>query len=189
MKQKLQFSNPQKAIFFDRDGVINSLVKREDGRLTSPWHTSEFRFLPHVLESFLVVRNKGFKTFIVTNQPGVEDGEMSKENLSEINSMLSEWLMVDDIQCALVKNAPDYKPNNGMIENNITKFNIDRSKSYIIGDRWKDIVPGHKSRITTIYVGNEKDYTPTEEYKHIKPDYYCKNILDACNLIMELDNV
>lgn len=189
MTKKSPSDSQPKAIFFDRDGVINSLVKRENGKLTSPWHKSEFKFLPFVLESFLMAKKNGFMTFIVTNQPGVEDGDMSVENLYEINAMLSEWLMVDDIQCALEKNSIEYKPNNGMIEKTIARFNIDRSKSYIIGDRWKDIVPGHNSKLTTLYVGKEKDYKPTEEYKHIKPNYYCKNILDACNLIMELDNV
>lgn len=177
-----------KAIFFDRDGVINSLVKRKDGRLTSPWYIGEFKFLPHVFESFKLVRDNGFKTFIVTNQPGVLDGEMSIESLNDINSMLLEWLFVDDIECALDKNSNSYKPNNGMIERAVKQYNIERNKSYIIGDRWKDIVPGYNSGLTTIYVGKEKDYTPSEEYKHIKPDYYCKDILDACKLIMEIDN-
>lgn len=177
-----------KAVFFDRDGVINTLVKRKDGRLTSPWHASEFVFLPYVLESFMMVRQKGFKTFIVTNQPGIEDGDMNEDNLYEINMMLHEKLSIDEIDCALNKNSPDYKPNNGMIEKNIIRFNLDRSKSYIIGDRWKDIVPGYNSKITTIYIGDENNYNPVDKYKHIKPDYQCEDILEACKLIMELDN-
>lgn len=188
MIQNQMSITPAKAIFFDRDGVINSLVKRDDGRLTSPWYVNEFKFLPYVFESFKLVRDNGFKTFIVTNQPGVEDGDMKEENLYEINNMLVDWLMVDGIHCALTKNSSEYKPNNGMIEKTVSRFNIDRSKSYIIGDRWKDIVPGHNSGLTTIYVGNKKDYTPPEEYKHIKPDYFRENILEACKLIMEIDN-
>ena len=178
-------SRLQKAIFFDRDGVINSLLTRDDDRITSPWNINEFKFLPGVFEAVNIVQTMGYATFIVTNQPAIEDGNMTHEQLHEIHDMLSNWLSFDDIMYAHERNSDQYKPKNGMLENLIEKHGIDREKSYIIGDRWKDIVPGHLSGINTIYVGEIENYKPPEEYKDIKPNYYSKDIHDACLLIVE----
>lgn len=175
-----------KAVFLDRDGVINSLVKREDGRLTSPWNVKEFKLLPEVASSLLNFRREGFLTFIVTNQPGIEDGEMSEKDLKEIISYMREKLSFVDIRAATERNTIYYKPNNGMIENFIQHYNIAREKSFLIGDRWKDIVPGKNSGLTTILVG-DTEYDPPEEYKHVFPDKKAKDISEACYLIMESD--
>jgi histidinol-phosphate phosphatase family protein len=176
----------QKAVFLDRDGVINELVERADGSFTSPWLVEEFRFLPFVQQSVNLLKSLGFVTLIVTNQPGVQDGVMDKEQLDLINKMLKQWLRVDDIFCALDKDSNYYKPNNGMIEEFIEKYNIDRKNSYIIGDRWKDIVPGYNSKLTTIFVGAE--YVYPHEYYHIQPDYIAFDILEASYTIMEIEN-
>ena len=176
-----------RAVFFDKDGVINSLVDRPDGRRTSPWNVSELKLLPNVREAMMKVRKAGFLTFVVTNQPAIEDEEMTQEELDEIVTYLMFNLPIDDIQCAIERSSKYYKPNNGMIESFVKQFDLDRSKSYIIGDRWKDIVPGNHSKLTTILVGDEP-YTPSDEYKYIAPDHVMNDILDACNLIVELDN-
>jgi D-glycero-D-manno-heptose 1,7-bisphosphate phosphatase len=178
-----------RAVFFDKDGVINSLVDRPDGRRTSPWNVGELKLLPNVHEAMMKVRKAGYLTFIVTNQPGIEDEEMSQEELDEIVTYLMFNLPVNDIYCAIERSSKFYKPNTGMFEYFIKQHDIDRSKSYIIGDRWKDIVPGNDSGLTTILVGNEP-YTPDNKYggPRARPYYTRTDILDACNLIMELDN-
>jgi UDP-N-acetylmuramoyl-tripeptide--D-alanyl-D-alanine ligase len=175
-----------KAVFLDRDGVINELIERLDGSFTSPWLVEEFKFLPYVQQSINIIKSYGFMIFIVTNQPGVHDGYMDKSQLDLINKMLKQWLRVDDIYCALDKTSDYYKPNNGMLEHFIEKYNIDRENSYIIGDRWKDIVPGFNSKLNTIFVG--ADYVYPHEYYHIQPDYIVTDILDASCTIMEIEN-
>ena len=176
----------KRAVFFDRDGVINELVKRADGSLTSPWTVDEFKFLPYTKEAVKTVKDLGFMTFIVTNQPGVHDGDMDRSQLELINKMLKRWLNVDDILCAFDKTSDFYKPGNGMLEYFIKKYDIDRDGSYMIGDRWKDIVPGIKSKLQTIFVGNVYNYP--FEYKEYQPDYKAIDILDACCTIMEIEN-
>lgn len=172
------------AIFFDKDGVINPLVERENGNLTSPWKLKEFTYLPNVIESFYLLKNYNYFTFVITNQPGLSTGEMSIENWLEMMNNMYAWLRPDKILYEFDKNSERYKPNNLMLEELIKEFNIDRSKSFMIGDRWKDIVAGHKSSLNTILVGN------TEPYIHeIKPNYVVKDIKEACDLIMEIDNV
>lgn len=177
-------SRDRKAIFFDRDGVINSLIE-ENGEMTSPKTKKEFKFLPNVFGSIRKIQNNDYMTFIVTNQPGISEEKQTKENLAEINKMLLACLLVDGVFNATDKSTNLYKPENGMIEFFINHFNIDRKKSYIIGDRWKDIVPGFESGINTIFVGSE--YNPPDQYKDIKPNYYCADIFDACNFILEKD--
>lgn len=176
----------KRAVFFDRDGVINELVERADGNFTSPWVVDEFRFKPYIKEAVKTVKDIGFMTFVVTNQPGVHDGDMDRSQLDLINSMLKRWLGIDEVLYALDKTSDFYKPGNGMIEHLIEKFNIERDGSYLIGDRWKDIVPGHKSGLTTMFVGSK--YVYPFEFKEIQPDYICIDALEACATIMEIEN-
>lgn len=186
MIQSSLHSYHQKAVFFDRDGVINSLIE-QDGELTSPKTLSEFVFLPNVLFSIERVQSLGYKTFIVTNQPGISEGRQTWEQLNEITNMLLETLKVDGVYNSVDRASSTYKPSNEMLEYFIRRFNIDRAKSYIIGDRWKDIVPGYKSGINTIYVG-ERWSSPPNPYTDITPNYICSDILEACNCIVEIDN-
>ena len=173
-----------KAVFFDRDGVINELVERLDGSHTAPWTVDEFRFKPNAGAAIASINHK-FKTFVVTNQPDINDGNLKQSDLDIMSKMLTQWLHIDEVVCSTERNSDFYKPNNGMIEHLINKYNIDRNNSWLIGDRWKDIVAGHNSRIKTIFVGNV--YTYPVEYRNIYPDYECKDILDACKLIMKRD--
>ena len=176
-----------KAVFLDRDGVINPLIKRADGRLTSPWNVKEFEIYPDVRKSLIKFRTSGFMSFVVTNQPGIEDGDMTADDMKNILSYMREKLCFVEVHAATERNTIYYKPNNGMIEKYINQYNINRDKSFLIGDRWKDIVPGHNSGLTTILVG-DTEYAPPEEYKHINPDYRVKTIWEAYCIIMELDN-
>ena len=176
-----------KAVFLDRDGVINPLIERENKRLTSPWNVKEFNILPDVSKTLVNLRKNGFMSFIVTNQPGIADGDMTQQNLDNIVFYMREKLCFNEIHAATDKNTIYYKPNNGTLERFINQYDVIREKSFMIGDRWKDIVPGHNSGLTTILVGNT-EYDPPEEYKHIKPNYKVNNIYEAYCLIMEIDN-
>lgn len=180
-----------KAILFDRDGVINPLVQREDGRLTSPWHKDELTYFPYVKETFAELKELGFVSFIVTNQPGIVDGDMTVEDLADINLMLYADLDVTRIDCATYKQSEYYKPENMMLEDIIETYNVDRFSSYMIGDRWKDIVPGNKSGLTTILVGepNKYQYELQKQFgqnipSNTTPNYYADNIREAWHLIL-----
>jgi D-glycero-D-manno-heptose 1,7-bisphosphate phosphatase len=170
-----------KAVFFDRDGVINKLVKREDGSLTSPWKYNEFEYMPNVKKVIRLIKYLGYKTYIVTNQPGIYDKKMSKYDLTNISYNVKKQLGVDRILSALDRTSDWYKPRNGMLECIIHDDNIDRAKSYIIGDRWKDIVPGIDSGLITVFFG-EKYYVP-DSYKDYQPDFKINDVMDLYKLI------
>lgn len=180
-------SEKNKCVFLDRDGVINELIKRPDERYTCPWSVGEFKFLPKVLEYVPKIKELQYLIIIVTNQPGVSDGEMSQQNLDDINLFLKQNLNYDDIFCCQHKDSIYYKPSNAMLEMLIEKHSIDRSKSYFIGDRWKDIVPGHNSKLTTMFVGS--DYISPEKYDYIGPDYTVKNLKEAYKIIKKRNGV
>ena len=173
-----------KAIFLDRDGTLNELVKHGD-EYTAPWSALEFRFLPGAKEAVDMLKSAGFKTYVVTNQPDMLDGKLPQHDLDMMNKMVKNWLGIDEVLCAMQRGANFYKPNTGMIDHLIRKNKVLPHKSYIIGDRWKDIVPGHICMLTTIFLGDV--YTTPTEYEHIRPDYYAKDILDAARLIMEIE--
>lgn len=173
----------RKAVFLDKDGVINSLVKRDQGELTSPWTLEEFIncIFPEVKESIEKLKKLDYLVFVVTNQPGVLDGNMLMTELDEICSFLEEEYGIDHVLYALKKNTGLYKPNNGMIESLIRIYEVDPENSFMVGDRWKDIVPGHKSNLKTIYVGS--DWSIPEEYNTIEPDFKVSNLKEAVNVI------
>lgn len=176
-----------KAIFFDRDGVLNSLVERINGELTPPWDVNEFDLIAGSKMAVDLVKSQGFKAFVVTNQPDVNEGYLPQNHLDLMNRMLKAWLRVDEVMVAYEEGSAWYKPNNGMIETLVKQYRIDRGSSYIIGDSWSDIVAGHKSKLNTIFVGD--DYTYPYAYQQIQPDYIVDDVLQACTLIAELENI
>ena len=176
--------NANKAVFFDRDGVLNYLVDH-NGTMTAPWDVSEFDLIPGAKMAVDIVKSLGYKAFVVTNQPDVYDGYLPANHLALMNRMLQAWLRIDEVYVAYERNSAWYKPNNGMIETLIKQYRLDRGSCYIIGDRWKDIVAGHKSKLNTIFVGY--DYTYPLEFQHIQPDYIVDNVLQAATLIAEID--
>jgi D-glycero-D-manno-heptose 1,7-bisphosphate phosphatase len=172
-----------RAIIFDRDGVLNELVKRPDGQVTSPWNVDEFRFTPGAKDACRLAKSLGYKTFVVTNQPGIKDGDMTDKDLELINRMVQRWLNIDLIVCAYDRKSDYYKPNNRSVEMLINKYDIDRQYCYMIGDRWKDIVCGERSGIITIFVGGH--YSSPKQYNHIHPHVICNDVLEAVKQIEE----
>jgi D-glycero-D-manno-heptose 1,7-bisphosphate phosphatase len=172
-----------KAVFLDRDGVLNHLVYHA-GEYTAPWALNEFELIDGAEEAIDLFKEKGYNVFVVTNQPDVHDGKLEMVDLMHMNLILDS-IGVDRVLYSLERGSAWYKPNNGMIETLCKEHKVDRSNSYIVGDRWKDIVAGHKSKLMTVYVG--ENYTSPEKYENIIPDYIVGNVLQAATLIVELE--
>jgi len=103
-----------KAVFLDRDGVINKLVPRKTGISTAPWSLEEFEILPYAEESIDTLKKMGYMVFVVTNQPDHLDGKMNYETLEIMTKIILD-MGVDDIICALDRKSFNYKPNNGIV--------------------------------------------------------------------------
>lgn len=166
-----------KAIFFDRDGVLTKLIHRGTEQ-TSAWHPEEFTLYPRIHEALALTR-PFYKHFVVTNQPGVRDGVLSVSVLHAFHHSLQREFGFDEIAYCSDRHSADYKPNPGAVLKLIDKYQIDPQQSFMIGDRWKDIVCGHRAGLTTIFVGAKYDDGGSQIY----PSHTATDVYDACQLI------
>lgn len=148
--------NKSKAIFLDRDGVINK-AKIIDGLAYSPRKLEEFEFLPDVKEAVAGFKKKGYLVIVVTNQPEISRGLLKQEDLDRMHTHLKSELDVDDI---MVCHHDDHhncdcrKPKPGMLLDATRKWGIDIRNSYMVGDRWKDIEAGKRAGCRTVLIKN-----------------------------------
>lgn len=175
-----------RAVFLDRDGVINELVLREDGRLTSPHILEELVYKPKVQEAAKKLRQLGFKLLVVTNQPGIYNGDMELNELVRINTAIKYWLHIDEIYSCIFPERIEYKPGCGAFLKLIKKYDINPFHSFCIGDRWKDIVAGQRAKLSTIYVSDQPYECPNSNYAHIKPAYKALDLWEAAGIIEEI---
>ena len=154
----------KRGIFLDRDGVVNPVVMVK-GKVypPAPEDYKTFSFAQEAVETLL---ERGFLVFIVTNQPDVSKNLISIEELGRIHSFLRESLNVHEIKvCTHLDedNCPCRKPRPGMIFDLSKKWNIDLKKSYMVGDRWRDIEAGEVAGLQTVLIGDgygEKEIFP-----------------------------
>lgn len=172
-----------KTVFLDRDGVINHLVNH-DGKMTAPWKVEEFTFMPSAIECIRRLKSFHKKLIVVTNQPDVLDGKMSQETFDIFQAILY-YMGIDDVYCAQERGTVYYKPNNGMIEHFIKKYDLNRDECILIGDTWKDIVAGYKSDLKTIYCSYD-NYKSPNEWVHVTPTYHVNNLIQAIKLIEDI---
>jgi D-glycero-D-manno-heptose 1,7-bisphosphate phosphatase len=161
---KENFNN--KAVFLDRDGVLNKVILK-NGRPYPPSNILELKLCEGVKEGLYKIKSKGYLLIGVTNQPDVSRGKTTKEMVEEINNSLLRSLPLDDIKTCFHDDVDQCfcrKPKPGMIMESAIHKNIDLSKSYIIGDRKKDIDAGKNAGCKTIFI----DYNYEEE----KPQGY-----------------
>jgi D-glycero-D-manno-heptose 1,7-bisphosphate phosphatase len=141
-----------KAIFLDRDGVINY----ERGEYT--FHLSDFKIIEGVLESLKNWSEKGYLIIIISNQGGIGKGLYSTKEVQTINHFLIGEFSKNEISLAdfyYCPHHPDFtgncicrKPESVLFEKALAKFDIDPLKSFMIGDKPRDIIPAEKLGIT-----------------------------------------
>tara|TARA_B100000965_G_scaffold369863_1_gene357562 strand:- start:162 stop:662 length:501 start_codon:yes stop_codon:yes gene_type:complete len=163
-----------KAVFLDRDGVINDNYK--------PVNTpDDLKLYPWSAESILQLNQAGYYVFVVTNQGGIEMGYFKEKDLNEIHDKLimeikEHGATIDEIDfCPHFKTKCECrKPLPGMINRLGKKHDIDLKNSFMVGDRDVDIEAGIKSGCKTIKIG--------KTYK--KADYTVKNLKEAVSVIL-----
>ena len=150
----LTAAQKSRAVFLDRDGVINYAVVR-DGKPYPPSNLAELRITPGTESALKELKGRGFKLIVVTNQPDVARGLQTQAAVETINQALSSSLPLDDI-FVCYHSDDDHcdcrKPKPGMLLDAAKKHNIDLARSYLVGDRWRDIDAGHNAGCKTILV-------------------------------------
>lgn len=175
------------AIFLDRDGTINE----EMGYIN---HIDRFKIFPFVAESIKIFRENGFKIIVVTNQSGLGRGYFTEKLLREVHNKLVEYLAENETKLDGIYFCPHHpsegigkykkdcncrKPKTGLIEMATREHDIDLKKSFMIGDRYKDIKFAKNLNIKSGFVltGYGKG-----EYEHQKqtwsfmPDFIARDL-------------
>lgn len=154
-----------KAIFIDRDGVINS-----DEGLYYIYKVSDFKLNPNIIENLKVLKDTGFLIIIISNQGGISRGIYAKTDVEKLHNLLkkealSKGLLIDEIYyCphhSEIENCLCRKPKSLLLEKSIARFNIDPLQSYFIGDSKTDVECANNVNIKGILVKKNIDISPT----------------------------
>jgi D-sedoheptulose 7-phosphate isomerase len=172
----------RRAVFLDRDGVINRAFVR-DGKPFPPPTPQELEILPGVAEALRELKANGFKLLLVTNQPDVGRGKLSVQTLDAMHEDLRAHLPLDDILvcCHTDQDKCDCrKPMPGMIIAAARKHNIDLAASFMVGDRWRDVDAGYNAGCKTILI----DYGYSERPPDHEPDLRVGSLREAADWII-----
>jgi D-glycero-D-manno-heptose 1,7-bisphosphate phosphatase len=147
-----------RAVFLDRDGVLNrTLVK--DGLPFPPAELSEFELYPDVADGCARLKQAGFLLIVVTNQPDVGRGAQTREAVDAMHARLQAALpSLDGIEVCFHGGTAHgnpcdcRKPKPGMVLRAAATHRIDLTRSFLIGDRWRDVDCAHAAGCRAIFI-------------------------------------
>ncbi len=174
----------RRAVFLDRDGVINRAIVR-DGKPYPPDSLETLEILPGVAGALESLRAAGFLNVVVTNQPDVATGKQRREIVEAINRHLFVTFSLDAIKVcyhAEAESCDCRKPKPGMLLAAAGEMNIDLGRSFLVGDRWRDVGAAQAAGCRALFI----DYS----YKEKRPDkpYVAVNSLpEAVAFILRSD--
>ncbi len=170
---------PNKAIFFDRDGVLIEAPINEKNKPISVKQINQIEICDGIVEICNKYR-KNYYLIMITNQPDFIRKNNTKKNIEEINFFLKKKLKLNDIFVCYSDDESCYnrKPNPGMLIHAQRKYDINFEHSFFIGDRWRDIDAGKKIGCKTIFV----DRKYNEELNN-KPDYTVEDLKKIMDII------
>jgi D-glycero-D-manno-heptose 1,7-bisphosphate phosphatase len=194
-----------KAVFLDRDGVINEIVYfPEIGTLDSPLNPRQFKLLPGVAEAIRIFNSLGLKVIVASNQPAIAKGKMTPELFEQIRIKMrtalekkgaridGEYYCLHHPQAKLAEykvNCNCRKPKPGLILKASEDFDLEPSRCYAIGDSLTDVEAGKAVCCVTFLIGNSKcDLCKLLEEKNVKPDYIVPSLLHASKIIERIEN-
>jgi D-glycero-D-manno-heptose 1,7-bisphosphate phosphatase len=170
-----------RAVFLDRDGVINRAFVKE-GKPYPPKSIDDLEILPGVKEALNRLHEAGYLLIVVTNQPDVARGTSSKKSVEEINNRLAEELPIDYFKICYHDDADACKcrkPLPGLILNSAKEYKINLSKSFMVGDRWSDILAGQSSGCKSFFI----NYRYLEAQPE-SPDFIVSSLVEAERIIL-----
>jgi D-glycero-D-manno-heptose 1,7-bisphosphate phosphatase len=202
--QKRSGSNGRRAIFLDRDGVINSMVYNgEFGLVDSPQNPQEFKLLPGVGEAIRLINEMGFLAVVVSNQPGIAKGKHNHNILAQITDKMLQKLAgasahLDAIYYCL--HHPEAvreeyrvicdcrKPKSGMLIQASQELEINLAHSYMIGDGLTDVLAGQAAGCHTIFLGQSKcEVCRMMNRLGARPDHIAPSLPAAVHLIRQTE--
>ncbi|CAD5284820.1 MULTISPECIES: HAD-IIIA family hydrolase [unclassified Imperialibacter] len=142
-----------KAIFLDRDGVINV----ERGKYT--FKPEDFTIEAGVKEALEILKKNGYVTVVITNQAGIAKGIYTKEDVEACHAKMHKELpgLIDDVFYAPhyppISESLGRKPDSLLFERALALYNVDPQQSWMVGDNDRDLVPARKLGMHTVGIG------------------------------------
>jgi D-glycero-D-manno-heptose 1,7-bisphosphate phosphatase len=184
---------PFRAVFLDRDGVINALVARGD-EMDSPQRPGELRLLPGAAAGIRKLNALGLPVVVVSNQPGIAKGKSSLDLLDATTALLRRRLAArgasvsaiyyclhhpQAVQAKYRRQCDCRKPRPGLLEAAARDLNLDLAGSYMVGDRGVDLRAGQAVRSTTVLVSARPSAAGAD-----RPDFTCGGLSRAADWIV-----
>lgn len=173
----------KRAVFLDRDGVINEAEVR-NGKPYPPANAASLQIPQGTAEALARLKEHEFLLLVVTNQPDVARGKQQRSTIEEINRRLCTELPLDDVLTCYHDDADNCdcrKPRPGLMKRAALQLGIDLGHSYLIGDRWRDIEAGANAGCKTILI--DRGYT--ERAPAAPPDMRVGSLRDAVDWILK----
>jgi D-glycero-D-manno-heptose 1,7-bisphosphate phosphatase len=180
----------QRAVFLDRDGVINQPTVRE-GRPYPPLEASDFEVYQDVAPGCAQLAAAGYLLVVVTNQPDVARGAQTRAAVDEMHrKMLNSLPQITRVEICWHAGAnwgdscDCHKPEPGMVLRAAKALDIDLARSFLVGDRWRDVDCGHAAGCRTIFI--DRNYS--EALKQ-PPNWSVQSFGQAVEAILRAEGV
>ena len=171
----------RRAVFLDRDGVLNRLVSR-NGKRVSPRRVSHFHLFPGIGAVVNELRQAGLLAVVVTNQPDVARGFMTAAELERMHDRLRAAATLDAIYACVHDDRHQCacrKPKPGLVLDAARELGINVPQSFLVGDSWKDIEAGKAAGCRTILVESD-----SHRYDGPEPDARVADLAAAAKWIL-----
>jgi D-glycero-D-manno-heptose 1,7-bisphosphate phosphatase len=186
----------RKAVFLDRDGVINEMVSSREGP-DSPRSVNEFRLVPGAGTAIKSLNDLGLPVVVVSNQPGIAKGKLCAEDLDAMTGFMrlklnEQFAVVDGLYYCLHHPqavVAQYrvvcdcrKPGAGLLTKAGREMDLVLAGSYMVGDQPRDMTAGKSVGCTTVFVTSSEPTRPAEA------DHMCLDLAAAAALIVKLES-
>lgn len=169
-----------KAVFLDRDGVINHVIYHKNiKKPSSPWNIKEFKLFENIKKPLEELKKMNFLLFIISNQPDIARGNVQQGTTEKINKIIHDKFPIEEIKICPhddKDNCRCRKPKPGMIFELSKKYDVDIELSFVVGDGEKDMKAGKKAGCTNILI--DREYNKT-----VETHYRVKDLLEAVEII------
>jgi D-glycero-D-manno-heptose 1,7-bisphosphate phosphatase len=170
-------------VFLDRDGVIMRAVVR-NGKPYAAARLSEVEVLPGVPDALARLKEAGFELIVVTNQPEIARGTISRQAVDSIHTRLLETLPLDQVLTCVHDDGDECgcrKPAPGMLLDAARDRDIDLARSFMVGDRWRDVEAGMRAGCRTVWIDSGYD-----ERQPVGHDVKVASLAEAADWICSL---
>jgi D-glycero-D-manno-heptose 1,7-bisphosphate phosphatase len=170
----------RRAAFLDRDGVLLQAPVR-NGKPYVIHDVAAMDILPGVPEAVAALRGAGYMTVVVTNQPDVLRGVTTRGTVDAMNGRLQAELGLDAVLTCFHDDADDCdcrKPKPGLLFQAREAYGLDLARSFMIGDRWRDVDAGRNAGCRTVFIDHQ--------YNEPRPqaDFVCGSLKEAASWIL-----